>query len=337
MYRLWGETQKMDESRGHQIKRFQSKRPDQHPNKCLPHSGKRCDQFCKQCQFPVCSECIVLGSHSNHNIVILKQILEFRKKKAARDQRLLKSFILPSYQTISQKIQNELDYVEKNNEEVVRAIERHGELKHSEIERTVNKLKVEAGVIRSKQTKILQEQILAIRDEISSIEEEIDNSQKVLNSQSLIVVSSYASKCPGFKMLPQIVNVQVPQFKCRVMPQTEQEAMFGNLSMDNVQTEVVYTEMPAALYSCPLKELIEEPEMVMKINSWFSHRLYSVACLGKDMVFTTGNNCTIEKIKLTMIGGICIQLNRTVSRNRPWDITPNKDGHLVYTNRENKL
>lgn len=130
-------------------------------------------------------------------------------------------------------------------------------------------------------------------------------------------------------MLPQIVNVQ-SQFKCRVMPQTEQEAMFGNLSMDNVQTEVVYTEMPAALYFSPLKELIEEPEMVMTINSWFSHRLYSVACLGKDMVFTTGKNGTIEKIKLTIIGGICIQLNRTVSRNRPWDITLNKDGHLVY-------
>lgn len=135
-------------------------------------------------------------------------------------------------------------------------------------------------------------------------------------------------------MLPQIVNVQVPQFKCQVIPQTEQESMFGNLSVNNVQTEVMYTEMPAALYSSSLKELIEEPEMVMKINSWFSVCLYSVACLGKDMVFTTGNNCTIEKKKLTIIGGICIQLNRTESRNRPWDITLNNDGHLVYTDRE---
>lgn len=92
-------------------------------------------------------------------------------------------------------------------------------------------------------------------------------------------------------MLPQIVNVEVPQFMSRMIPETEQEAMFGSLSVDNVQTEVVYTEMPAALYSSPLKGLMEEPEIVSTINSCHSACLYSLACLGKDMVFTTGNNC----------------------------------------------
>nr|XP_034324676.1 uncharacterized protein LOC105343899 isoform X2 [Crassostrea gigas] len=329
-----GEHMIMDEPRGHQVKRFQSRTSGQHPNKCLTHSEKRCDLFCKQCQFPVCSHCIASGSHSNHKIVVLKQIIEFRKKKAARDQRLLRSLILPSYQTISQKLQNELDYVENEYEKVVRAIERHGELKHSEIRSTVNKLKVKAGVIRSKQVKILQKHIFAINGKISSIGDEIDNSQNVLDSQSLIVVSCYASKCPEFKMLPQIVNVEVPQFMSRMIPEAEKDAMFGSLSVEDVQTEVVYTEMPAALYSSPLKELIEKPEVISTINSCHSSCLYSLACLGNDMVFTTGNNCTIESIKLTIIGGSCVQHTRIESGNRSWDITLDRDGHLVYTDRE---
>lgn len=64
--------------------------------------------------------------------------------------------------------------------------------------------------------------------------------------------------------------------------------------------------MLVVLYFCFFKELIEEFEMVMKINFWFLYCLYSVVCLGKDMVFIIGNNCIIEKIKLIMIGGICI-------------------------------
>lgn len=42
---------------------------------------------------------------------------------------------------MAQKIQNEFDYVEKEYEKVARAIERHGEIKRSEIKSTVNKLK----------------------------------------------------------------------------------------------------------------------------------------------------------------------------------------------------
>lgn len=144
-----GEHMILDESGCHQFVRFQSRRAGQHPNKCPSHSGKRCDLFCKQCQLPVCFQCIALGCHSNHKIVEIKQIIEFRKKRAEREQRLINSLILPSYQTMAQKLQNELDDVEKEYEEVVRAIVKHGELKHSDINKSVNKLKAEADVIRN--------------------------------------------------------------------------------------------------------------------------------------------------------------------------------------------
>lgn len=295
----------MDKSRGHQVGIFQSRRSDQHLNKCPSHFDKSCGKFCKLCQFPVCSLCIDSGCHLNHNVEDIQKILEFRKKKAARDQRLLNSLILPSYQTMAQKLQNELDHVEKEYEEVDKAIVRHGELKHSEINSTVNKLKGKVDTMRNQQVRKLQQQIIAINGKISSIGEEIDNSKNVLDSQSLIVASSYVSKCPEFKMLPQRVNVKVPNFKCSMIPQKEQEAMFGILSVDNVKTEIVYKLMPAALYSSPLKGLMEEPDMVSTINSCHSACLYSVACLGKNMVFTTGDNYTIEGIQLTEKGGYC--------------------------------
>uniref|UniRef100_K1PU24 Tripartite motif-containing protein 2 n=1 Tax=Magallana gigas TaxID=29159 RepID=K1PU24_MAGGI len=328
-----GEHTMMGEPTGHQFVRFQSRRPGQHPNKCLisTHSGKRCDLFCKQCQTQVCSSCIASGSHSDHKIMEIQQIIEFRKKKAANDKRLINSLILPSYVTMAQQLYNELDHIERKHEEVVREIVKHGELKHLDINKTVNILKAEADDFRNIQVRTLQQEITAIDGKISSIGEVIDNAKNVLDSQSLIVVSSYESRCQEFKMLPQTVNVKVPQFKPRMISETEQEAMFGSLSVEDVQTEVVYTEMPAALYSSPLKELMEEPEIIRSIQSCHSACLYSVVCRGNDMVFTTGNDCTIESIRLTEKGGSKMQRARTESGNKPWDITLDKDGHLVYT------
>nr|XP_034324673.1 uncharacterized protein LOC105343882 [Crassostrea gigas] len=331
-----GEHMMMGEPMGHQFVRFQSRRPGQHPNKCLisTHSGKRCDLFCKQCQTQVCSSCIASGRHSDHKIMEIQQIIEFRKKKAANDKRLINSLILPSYVTMAQQLQNELDHIERKHEEVVREIVKCGELKHLDINKTVNILKAEADDFRNIQVRTLQQEITAIDGKISSIGEVIDNAKNVLDSRSLRMVSSYESRCQEFKMLPQTVNVKVPQFKPRMISETEQEAMFGSLSVEDVQTEVVYTEMPAALYSSPLKELMEEPEIISTIQSCHSACLYSVVCRGKDMVFTTGDDCTIENIKLTEKGGSKIQRARTESGNTPWDITLDKDGHLVYTDGE---
>lgn len=304
----------MDKSRGHQVGIFQSRTSGQHPNKCPSHSDQNCNSFCNQCQCPICSICIDSGCHLNHNVEDIHKILKFRKKKAARDQRLLNSLILPSLQTMAQKIQNEFDYVEK------------------EYEKWPEQLKVET--MKKQQVQTLQQQIIAINGKISSIGEEVNNSKNVLDSQSLVVVSSYVSKCPEFKKLPQRLKVEVPNFKRRMIPQKEQKAMFGGLSVVNVKTEIVYKLMPPALYSSSLKGLLGEPELVSTINSCHSACLYSVVCLGKDMVFTTGDNCTIEGIQLTEKGGCCKMHSRTLSGNKPWDIALNRKGQLVYTDRD---
>lgn len=132
---------------------------------------------------------------------------------------------------MAQKIQNDIDYVEKEYEKVVRAIERHGEIKYSKIKSTVNKLKRKVDTLRNQQVQTLQQQIVEINGKISSIGEEVNNSKNVLDSQSLFVVSSYVSKCSEFKKLPQRLKVEVPNFKRRMIPQKEQKAMFGSFSV----------------------------------------------------------------------------------------------------------
>lgn len=60
-------------------------------------------------------------------------------------------------------------------------------------------------------------------------------------------------------MLPQTVNVEVPQFNSRMIPETEQEAMFGSLSVEDVQTSKIMTFLLIVFFSngC-LNEIFKE-------------------------------------------------------------------------------
>lgn len=93
----------MDEPRGYQVGIFQSRTSGQHPNKCPSHSNQNC-----KVPAPNLLHLHWFGMPLNHIVEDIHKILEFRKKKAARDQKLiLNSLILPSFQTMAQKIQNE--------------------------------------------------------------------------------------------------------------------------------------------------------------------------------------------------------------------------------------
>lgn len=64
--------------------------------------------------------------------------------------------------------------------------------------------------------------------------------------------------------------------------------------------------MLVVLYFSFFKELIEKFEVISIINFCYLVCLYSLVCLGNDMVFIIGNNCIIESIKLIIIGGFCV-------------------------------
>lgn len=111
---------------------------------------------------PSCLLCMNSGCHFNHKIVDMHQIFEIRKKKVARDKRLIYSLILPSYQTMTQKLQNELDHIGKDYEEVVKAITKQGELKCSEIKNAVSNMEGRVETIRNQQIQTVQQHVIAI-------------------------------------------------------------------------------------------------------------------------------------------------------------------------------
>ena len=42
--------------------------------KCLDHPGKQCELHCKECDDPICSQCVISEKHKHHKIVDIEEI-----------------------------------------------------------------------------------------------------------------------------------------------------------------------------------------------------------------------------------------------------------------------
>ena len=46
----------------------------EYPN-CNTHSPKKCERHCKQCDIPICAQCVSSGDHFGHKVMELTEIL----------------------------------------------------------------------------------------------------------------------------------------------------------------------------------------------------------------------------------------------------------------------
>ena len=334
----------LEGAKDHKVVRFQDRVSDQHSNKCTYHSDKRSDLFCQDCSQPICSHCIASGGHSNHKIVLLKIIIQSRKKPLVRDQRVFTRFSLPSYQIFAKKLQRNLIRVEIEYHRTIESITRHGKKRCSEVNKIVSILTSEAMKLKKQQVQRLQQQIRETERQISFIQEAMNQTNDLMDSQSLIAVSSYIPKC-HFKQLPEDIQITTPTFEKKELNLIPDHlSLFGSLKTDGVETDFKFIEMPPALWSSPIKDLLEEPKVVSTIETKHPSMLYNVACLGRDTIFTTGNDDVIQRICLKndnnanfldFIRTLFVpDFIRTSSGYRPWDIAVNREGNLIYSDRD---
>ena len=323
-------------AKDHKVVRFQDRVSDQHSNKCTSHPDKLSDLFCQDCSQPICSHCIASGGHSNHKIILLQKIIESGKKPLVRDQKVFTRFSLPSYQRFAMKLQINLIRVEKEYQRTIESITRHGKKKCSQVNEIVSRLTSKAMKMKKYQVQRLQQQIRETERQISFIQKAMNQTNHLMDSQSLIAVSSYIPKCQHFKQLPEDIQITTPTFEKKELNLIRDHlSLFGSLKTDGIKTYFKFIDLPPALYSSPIKDLLEEPEVVSTIETKHSSMLYNVACLGRDTIFTTGNDDVIQRICFKDDNNANFP-DFTSSGYKPWDIAVIGESNLIYSDRDSR-
>ncbi|XP_062619735.1 uncharacterized protein LOC134281277 [Saccostrea cucullata] len=327
-----------DESKKHEVVKFQARKSTPLYPKCKHHIKERCEMYCNQCEIPVCTSCVASDKHLGHKIVKILQVSDERRNKIMKDITELNEKIYPTYQDIASDVQNRMSQLEKEYGDLSTAITKHGEDWHREIDKLVKKLKAEVDEMKNTQLQTLQKHLDEINKTMSDIKDEIDSVEIAIDTNDLSKLFSVTSNVDIYRNLPHKIMPSLPKFTHGTIHK-ELFKVFGALSSSSLTSEKDGYSMkttqksPEAGSSPPVKQLLDEPETVTTIKIYIHFTLlpflYNVACLSDEEIWTIGGDNNMKLYSINQ--GSLLKSITTKSKNIPSNIAVTKSGDLVYT------
>ena len=199
--------------------------------KCIKHSSKICELYCKKCTSPICALCVSSNEHRGHGFSYLLECVESKKASSKRDLQELESSIIIKHREFASHICNQKANLDKNLEEVNRAIDEHGEKLHKQVSDVVEKLK--SDIVKKHENKFDALNKAAEKNAltISDIEKCIDKAKELQASNDLALAFEYRCRNDEFRNTPIKHNAALPKFVAKEIKTDKLSEQFGSLSM----------------------------------------------------------------------------------------------------------
>ncbi|XP_078312610.1 uncharacterized protein LOC111134326 [Crassostrea virginica] len=296
--------------------------------KCPDHPTKQCELHCKQCDVPICSQCVISKTHKDHDVIDNMENSKMKKKVLRKDLQELEKFIYPKYQESAAIIKTQKTAQLKNSQKLTSDLKKQGEALHTEIDAIIQSKQTEIDVMESKHKTALDEQEDAINNTITEIKQVIQDLKSLLDTSDVSLVSKYQSRIREFRKLPPKLKIFLPYFNALKINREQLLKQFGSLTASSIETEEEgYTlPSPGAESSPPARSLLDVPQLITELDTKYDS-LYCVSCLSDEEIWTRGNKSIME---LYNMKGELLRSVLTKSGNTPQDIAVNQSGGLMY-------
>ncbi|XP_052682824.1 uncharacterized protein LOC128163305 [Crassostrea angulata] len=205
--------------------------------KCQKHSSKICELYCEQCNIPICVQCVSSKEYKCHGFIDIVEKLKNQKEIILKDLQGPEKFIYPKYFEIAAIIPRQRADLNKNSQNLKKAIDKHGEDLHREIDTMIKKLKSDLDEMDSKYLAALNKEEGEITAIISEIKQIIADLKKLLNSSDVSLVSAYKYRNVDFRRLPPKLIVTLPSFNPAKMNKEQLYQQFGSFSALSITIE----------------------------------------------------------------------------------------------------
>ncbi|XP_078340748.1 uncharacterized protein LOC144627486 [Crassostrea virginica] len=295
--------------------------------KCKTHQNKTCEYQCKDCNIPVCSDCIVAKQHNKeHEFIKLEEVFNAKKKHIRRVTEDLEKQFLPAYEDIANDLKLQIASLDGEYKKLSTEMSRQREEIYREVDNAFNQMEKEIREIKVKHKSILQKHLDEIKQLQSSMLQTLYALNEVEESNEVSATINYSCKTEEFSKLPPKVNVSIPKFIPKQINREEFCSLIGKLSPLSTTLEERFFTVKKANTS--VKELLDEPEVINTIKTGHEY-LRSVTCLNEDQIWTSGQT---DDMKRFNIQGVLQKTIQTKSGEFPWDIAEDTTGALLYCN-----
>lgn len=230
----------LDESKLHIVLPFNHRQSNSKISiipKCQIHFNKLSESHCEHCDIDVCGECEWSDKHINHAFLNISSYLEIKNKTLQADIEELEKHIYPAYQEIASSFPVQRAELLRNNEKLISAINKQGEVWHRKIDSIIRKLTSDIKETESEHLAFLKEQEDDINHNMSEITQSIVELKKLLVSNDGCRFSEYISRNSEFRIFPPKLIISLPSFSSKEIDTEQLIQQFGSLSALSTTTE----------------------------------------------------------------------------------------------------
>ncbi|XP_078340730.1 uncharacterized protein LOC111106105 [Crassostrea virginica] len=293
--------------------------------KCETHQNKTCEYQCKDCNIPICSDCIVAKQHNKeHEFIKLEEVFNAKKKHIRRVTEELEKQFLPAYEDIANDLELQIASLDGEYKKLSTEMSRQREEIHREVDNAFNQMEKEIGEIKVKHKSILQKHLDEIKQLQSSTLQTLNALNEVEESNEVSATINYSCKTEELSKLPPKVIVSMPKFIPNQIKREELCCLIGKLTpLSTTLEERVFT---AKKSNTSVRELLDKPELLNTIKTGHK-KLRSVTCHNDEQIWTSGGT---GDIKCFNIQSVLLKTIQTKSGGFPWDIAVDTTGALLY-------
>ena len=233
--------------------------------KCQIHLNKHCELHYKQCEVPICSQCVVSKEHKHNDVTDIMASCQKKKEVLKKDLEELENIILPRCQERASNILQQRVDLSENSQKVKVSIQKQGDMIHKEIDIIIHRLQAEIDENDLKYVDLLDIREKEMKWNIAQISETIFNMKKLLVSRYVNIFSKYKSRNEEFKFLPPIPKVSLPNFKPQTMNREQILKQIGSLIPLTVEKEDYISKSQGCVTFPQNRPLLDVPQIITEL------------------------------------------------------------------------
>ncbi|XP_062579989.1 tyrosine-protein kinase Fer-like [Saccostrea cucullata] len=215
-----------DKGKVHEVVGFNGEKESLKGPECPSHTSNNCEIFCRNCEIPICTKCVV-GIHKQHDFTDLDDFLEEKRQSILEDIKEIETLLLP-------KLQKHKDIIhEERNKSTTEVISAQENVICKAVKDFGNTLKEK---VKQHTTKIEEEDNENVSAE-QNIIKTLRETKSLLSSNDSKAILEYSGIKPELRKFPKPLNNFMPILDVKKIQEEEIASLFGTLIVKDVTKE----------------------------------------------------------------------------------------------------
>ncbi|XP_011423828.3 uncharacterized protein [Magallana gigas] len=308
-------------SRPHNIVPFTDRTVQLEYPQCSTHPKQKCEAHCEICDVPACIQCAT-GPHKGHTVLDISGLIGRKKETIKNETNEIEKFILPKNKTLDILTDNKISLINSRFEDFEKQTKDQRKRWHLEVDNIFDKLNTRMHSLRDHHIAVLNSVKSQLSSQKCSMIQTVQQNKDILSLNRMSLINNYKSKLAEFRKSPYIPDLPQPSL------QTNTEDGKHSVTIGRYTAKLTQTLMDDASF-LPTMTLPKKSKVVAVIQTHVK-KLCRVVCLLSTSAWVSG------KGKFISLVGPEPQTVKSTCERFPSDLTINRQGEMVYSDREHR-